>query len=425
VPIAYLERRILNEGHDGAAVLLRIRDVTIQLCKESSDGRSEQDYIRQLCPLVVDTLKGRMNEIWATDKALLKTDGLLYGSHLDSDVYVAAVYTQDFPTVAKWITRGKGMRDRSLLFGDPHRHAVKYGNHEVLAAMMTTPRTDLLQILRIHSLQMVARTGDLEATQFVFNFQSTQHPWTFSRNRSMPSYSFHNEQGIARLHTPNRAIFNFITDKRKTYCTTRTYGVKEHTCFLIKCARDGWVDMAAHYIALGASVNGLSFSAHDESSHDEKQRPILGACKKGHVEVVRLLLAHGADTCHPALETAVRYGQFAVAFLLLQHGAEKGDALAEGVAKGYRTIVQALLEDDTNAKLGLQDLLVHAVRLEDAELYWLLVEHAGGMIDEATRDACAKIAKEGNLESMARLIQSQPLAKRSRIGVGISKAAPL
>jgi hypothetical protein len=404
VPIAYLERRVINERHDGAPVLLRIRDVAIQLCKACSDGRSEHDYLKQLCPLVVDTLEGRMDGIWATDRALLKTDGLLYGSHLDSDVYIAAIYTQTFPVIENWIMRGKEMGGQSPLFGNAHCHAAKYGNHEVLAAMMTTPYTDILHILRVHLLQMVAETGSLEATQFVFNFQSTQHPWRFSRKRSRPSYSFNNEIGVARLHTPSRAIFNFITEKRQIHCNTRTYGVKEHTSFLVKCARDGWVDMAVHYIALGASVNGLSFSSHDESAHDEKQRPILGACRNGHVEVVRLLLAHGADTCQPALETAVRYGQFAVVFLLLQHGAEKGGAIAEGVAKGYRTIVQALLKDDTNAKLGLYDLLVHAVRLEDEKLYWLLVEHAGGVIDEATRDACAKVAREENLESMARLI---------------------
>jgi hypothetical protein len=117
-----------------------------------------------------------------------------------------------------------------------------------------------------------------------------------------------------------------------------------------------------------------------------------------------LLLNQGADTCQPALKTAVRYGQFAVAFLLLQHGAEKRGALAEGVTKGYRAIVQALLEHDTSAKFRLQDLLVHAVRLEDEKLYWLLVEHAGGVIDGATRDTCAKVAREENLESMARLI---------------------
>jgi hypothetical protein len=278
VPIAYFERRVLNERHGGAPLLLRIGDVAFQLCKETSDGRSENDYIRKLCPLVVDTLKERKKEIWATDKALLEADSFLYGSHLDSDVFVAAVYTHPFPVVEKWITRGKEMGGQSPLFGNPHCHAAKYGNHEVLAAMMTTPYAEILQILRVHLLQMVAETGSFEATQFVFNFQSTQNPWTFSRKRLRPSYSFHNEMGIAELHTPSRAIFTFITDKREIYCTTRTYGVKEHTKFLIHYAQNGWVDMAAHYIALGASVNGLSFSAHDESAHDEKQRPILGAC---------------------------------------------------------------------------------------------------------------------------------------------------
>jgi hypothetical protein len=127
---------------------------------------------------------------------------------------------------------------------------------------------------------------------------------------------------------------------------------------------------------------------------------LLGVCENGHLEVVRLLLAHSADTCQPALETAVRYGQFAVVFLLFQYGAEKGGALA----KWDRAIVQALLEHDTSAKFRLYDPLVHAFSLEDEKLYWLLVEHAGGVIDGATRDACAEVAREENLESMARLI---------------------
>jgi hypothetical protein len=54
VPIAYVRRRDLNERHDGASLLLRIRDVAIQLCKGSSDGRSERDYFKQLCPLVAE-----------------------------------------------------------------------------------------------------------------------------------------------------------------------------------------------------------------------------------------------------------------------------------------------------------------------------------------------------------------------------------
>jgi hypothetical protein len=107
VPIAYLERRVLNERHDGALLLVRIRDVAIQLPRGSSDAQSEHDYIRQLCPLVVDQLKERMNKIWATERALFQTNEFFYGSQLDSDVYVAAIYTQTFLVVAKWIMRGE------------------------------------------------------------------------------------------------------------------------------------------------------------------------------------------------------------------------------------------------------------------------------------------------------------------------------
>ena len=118
------------------------------------------------------------------------------------------------------------------------------------------------------------------------------------------------------------------------------------------------------------------------------------------MKVVRVLLAHGADTSQPALEIAVRHGQFAIISLLLDHGAEIGEATTEAVAKGYRTVVCTLLKYDTNAKLKLQDLLVRAVELEDEELFRLLVEYAGGVVDVATRAACAKIATERGSESI-------------------------
>lgn len=140
------------------------------------------------------------------------------------------------------------------------------------------------------------------------------------------------------------------------------------------------------------------------SSVSHKQRPLLGACRNGHREVVRVLLDYGADTCQPALETAVRYGQFAVVSLLLEHDAETGGALAEAVAKGYRSIVGALLERGANVKDELQGLLTRAIEIEDEVIFRTLTEYAGDALNEATRAACIKAAREKGLESIAKLV---------------------
>ncbi|KAF1362381.1 hypothetical protein EJ07DRAFT_174778 [Lizonia empirigonia] len=101
---------------------------------------------------------------------------------------------------------------------------------------------------------------------------------------------------------------------------------------------------------------------------------------------------------------AVRYGQFAIVFLLLGYDAEVGEAVTEGVAKGYKNTVRDLLERKTNAKLELQKLLVCAVELEDEGLFQLLVGHADGEVHEAAWAECMKIAREKGLESMAKMM---------------------
>ena len=105
--IAYLERRILNERCGGAPVLLWIRSVAKRLSQETDDERNEHDYIRQLCPLVLREFK-RLDELWTTDlSAEFWHDGILYGSDLDTDIYIAALYTQTLPVVARWTIHGK------------------------------------------------------------------------------------------------------------------------------------------------------------------------------------------------------------------------------------------------------------------------------------------------------------------------------
>ncbi|KAF1362382.1 hypothetical protein EJ07DRAFT_44717, partial [Lizonia empirigonia] len=132
VATAYLECRVLNEQHGGAPALLRIRSVAVRLCQKIVDGRSEHDYIRQLCPLALEACRVRLDEIWAASRVVSGREPTLCSNDLESDVYIAALYTNTLPVVSGWIASGKELGRHSLLFGDARCHAANFGNHEIL-----------------------------------------------------------------------------------------------------------------------------------------------------------------------------------------------------------------------------------------------------------------------------------------------------
>lgn len=107
VATAYLECRVLNEQHGGAPALLRIRSVATRLCQESVDGRSKRDYVKQLYPLALEACRPRLSEIMAFSAAGPGREIALCSNDLDSDVYIAALYTNTLPVVSKRIASGK------------------------------------------------------------------------------------------------------------------------------------------------------------------------------------------------------------------------------------------------------------------------------------------------------------------------------
>jgi hypothetical protein len=408
----YLECRVLNDRH-GAPFLRRIRDVAARLCQESEDGQDERDYVRLLCPLVMEGRWTNLTGFWASKSVVSPLNRIASDGDLESDVNVAALYTQTLPVVERWMASEKPMDICRPIFGDARYHAARYGSHEILAAMMASCDDSAIQDLRKKLLRWVALLGRVEATRFVLNFQATERPWVSARkNRRGPvghqtrvgvrgPVGHQTRVGARGMHTPSREILDLIAEKRKLRCLEETYGVEEYTRLLRYCAEKGWVEMAAHYISLGASVNGVR-----PLRPIRNRVPLIAACIHGHEEIVKLLLTHGVDTSPPALEMAALHGHYGIVSLLLEHGAGMGEALAKAVRKGYLSIVRTLLEHDTGIELEWQGILVSSVQVEDEALFWLLVKHTGGAIDEDTRTACAKVAKEMGLESMLELVST-------------------
>jgi hypothetical protein len=396
----YLECRVLNDRH-GAPFLRRIRDVAARLCQESEDGQDERDYVRLLCSLVMEGRWTNLTGFWASKSVVSPLNRIASDGDLESDVNVAALYTQTLPVVERWMASKKPMDICRPIFGDARYHAARYGSHEILAAMMASCDDSAIQDLRKKLLRWVALLGRVEATRFVLNFQATERPWVSARKNRRGPVGHQTKVGARGMHTPSREILDLIAEKRKLRCLEETYGVEEYTRLLRYCAEKGWVEMAVHYISLGASVNGAR-----PLRPIRNRVPLIAACIHGHEEIVKLLLTHGVDTSPPALEMAALHGHYGIVSLLLEHGAGMGKALAKAVRKGYLSIVRTLLEQDTGIELEWQGILVSSVQVEDEALFWLLVKHAGGAIDEDTRTACAKVAKEMGLESMLELVST-------------------
>ncbi|KAK3080659.1 hypothetical protein LTS18_014336 [Coniosporium uncinatum] len=123
-------------------------------------------------------------------------------------------------------------------------------------------------------------------------------------------------------------------------------GIKFDVSFKVPCHADrGDTAVVQHLLEFGAPTeyrDGYTgYTALEE------------ACRKGHGEVVELLLEHGADTRH-ALTAAVSSGQVAIARMLIDRGV------------------------DVNR--GCPPPIVRAVQLEHVEMFRLLRRH-GAVLD--------------------------------------------
>ncbi|KAF2272918.1 ankyrin repeat protein, partial [Westerdykella ornata] len=103
---------------------------------------------------------------------------------------------------------------------------------------------------------------------------------------------------------------------------------------LYASACEGWLEMAEKLLSLGANPNGNDYSF---------KKPLQAACREGHLNVVRALLHHGAETREVMAEAASN-GHTEIVRLLLQHGAETAGALSLAAKRGYMDIVRLLLQ---------------------------------------------------------------------------------
>ena len=207
---AYLERRSTNEPLGGIPPLVQIRRVAQRLCMESKDGRSVQDYIKELSAVVIKESSGRTDWLWKASEVVK------YEDELEPDAYIAALYTNNITTAGKCLAYGNMNHYSSGLFGTAGSHVAAFGDRRVLAASMSRKsswNSHSTHPLRLCMLSRVAEAGRAEVVQFIFDFDAERDPLVFSsdkkpRNRN---YAYANNWKLATtVHTPSKPVFEIL-----------------------------------------------------------------------------------------------------------------------------------------------------------------------------------------------------------------------
>jgi ankyrin repeat protein len=103
---------------------------------------------------------------------------------------------------------------------------------------------------------------------------------------------------------------------------------------------------------------------------------------------------------------AAEKGDLDTVCILLDHGAELGEALSSAAAKGYGDIMQLLLDAGADLKNDSRSLLIHTVEYEHVLMFRMLVERGCAVSDPETVAECVRVAEENGLVSMLQLVKA-------------------
>jgi ankyrin repeat protein len=105
-----------------------------------------------------------------------------------------------------------------------------------------------------------------------------------------------------------------------------------------------------------------------------------------------------------ALMRACEHGWEPIVRILLEHGAElKDDALAIAAKRGHMNVVKVLVELGADVNQGKPRAIVSAISLERKDMFYGLLELGATLDGESGREALEKAREEG-LTSMLALV---------------------
>lgn len=413
----HVERRLLERRTEAFPTLHSIRKASEYLAEQDGANFTYKEYALQLLQLASTTGHKNVRQL------LYNGPGIQIAKRFSHDLLAAAAYTNHFPLVKSLVDTHLSIDTGT--FGNPFDVAVQAGNYYVLATLLAIDlQKSVLSIdLRISMLRMAIEHADPQMVEYLL--QSDWNPLKkYSGYIMLPKRSIDRGYGSmdisTLLYTPKVEVFNIVLTHLQSQALISLDNLLPR--LLRSAIRNGWADMARHFILLGAPLSVTTPDSH------LLENPLYYACGWGHVEVVQVLLELGAQICGSELRAAALHGHASIIKILLENGADVRTTAAikclyDAAKKGFLNIVQMLLDSGMDPNWGSTESLIGAVESEHTVMFQLLIQR-GAKVDRVLLEATRK-ADAAGLESMSALLQQQQrLSSSSNLVLPNSQPSP-
>jgi ankyrin repeat protein len=341
---SYILYRVLAEKENKPTMYTVIRRTAENLCENEgiTDNTTLRAYIDALCRLATNRTsfgykRGRGGGVRKRGGFVVPQDRFDDEAMWTKSLLVAAAYLGQKATVRRLLDAGYDPTDKIYLFGTATRAAAVQGNNEILELILSMPLSGPSYPRREYlAVFGAAQGGHLDTLNLILE------------PRWGPTLPFHQDLYLQKLrrkfHTNNPAVFDRIIE------LVRPDGKdKDLSTFLSQAVDHGYLETVSHLLDKGAAVNG--------DSKNPARNPLRGATLKGHTEIVKLLLRRGArprlgwgDT----LACAAKWGYLDIVRILLDHGADINESPPE--------------------ELRAPPAIVSAIQLEHEEMFRFLIK---------------------------------------------------
>ncbi|CAG9998215.1 unnamed protein product [Clonostachys byssicola] len=315
---------------------------------------------------------------------------------LAADDRVAAVYLGDEAYIQALVAQGAEFCDwgdtvdvKSDIFGSAFDAAALAGDVPMIRLLLSSnrhydpPGSIMPSNLQRHILNRASFCGHANAFDFALDCgPSLDLEAGEKRELSGPGFDcleraiaktpiVENYKRGAGMFSPDSKVF----DKK---------GFGDLDSRLTRSAGLGFVDKMNYFLGLGASADGQC------EADDSHFKPLSWGIRSSNPEVVRILLAHGADPnrfplCNTALMKAARESSLPIAKMLIEAGARVNE--------------------------GLPPPIVVAVFKEDMEMFNLLRRHGARLDTLETGNWAMAVARFHQLDCMVRILEQQGVEK--------------
>ncbi|KAI1847943.1 hypothetical protein JX266_006056 [Neoarthrinium moseri] len=393
--LAYIDSYLVHQALRARSVtspLGRIRHAAHALCEEVGDTSME----------AVLACTGSLIGLAATAHSrelLQEPECECSQSDLEADLCVAAIYLGPKAYIERLIADGaqfcnedRRRNVRSSIFGDSFHVATVRGSLDIIKLLLScnSEYRETGTPLFVHQREILFSAADQdhrECLDFALGSGAFKIPEEETQRMSRGSVVILRS---ALSATPWPAAYERIAAMLGPRDEMFDPLLREPAVWLARKAGSGRSEMVRYFLEKGAKPNHVNSHRDTTDRRSYKYKPLLTAARKGHVDIVKLLLDAGADP---------------------NWYAPQDSALMGAVWHGTTAVVQLLLDHGADVNEGYPPPIVLAVFKERLDLFRLLQERGATLDTPETGGWAMAVARSHGLCSMRDLLIREGVAR--------------